>query len=168
MRYVLKTFPRCARGFYYHILHDGDLGVNDNDGNQSYLVTKFCMRAILTRVATKARVSNAELSVVSTECLAARQVPRVQPFLPAHKWIVPQPRSSLPSCRGILPHHHPASLNRSRAGAPRGARGLILLRKTPRAERGAFLFCFFFSSCLLPFFYLFRDASSALQNNKNI
>ena len=157
MRYVLKTFPRCARGFYYHILYDGDLDVNDNDGNQSYLVTKFCMRAILTRVATKARVSNAELSVVSTECLAARQVPRVQPFLPAHKWIVPQLRSSLPSRRSILPHRCPASLNQSRAGEPRGARGLFLQRKTPRAERGAFLSCFFIPSCLFFCFSLFFE-----------
>ena len=80
---------------------------------------------------------------------------RVQPFLPAHKWIVPQPRNSLPSRHIILPHRCPASLNQSRAVSPRGARELFLQRTTPRAERGAFLSCFLFPSCLFFLFSLF-------------
>ena len=62
-----------------------------------------------------------------------------------------------PSRRSIVPHRCPASLNQSRAGAPRGARGLFLQRKTPRAERGAFLICFFFPSCLFFRFSLFFE-----------
>merc|ERR1712216_659306 len=82
-------------------------------------------------------VSIAELSGVSIRCLEARRVPRVQPFLPAHKWIVPQPRSSLSSRRGILLHRNSANLDRSRTGAPREARGLVLLHKCPRDDIGA-------------------------------
>ena len=101
--------------------------------------------------------NNAVPSGVSTGCLTVRRVQWVQPFPPAHNLIIPQPRSSLPSRRCILPHRNPASLNQSRAGAPRGARGLFLQRKTPRAERGAFLSCFFFPSCLFLCFSLFFE-----------
>ena len=99
--------------------------------------TSFRQKIPPPLLVTQARVSSAEPSGVSTRCLTARRVPRVQPFLPAHKWIVPQLRSSLPSRRSILPHRNPASLDRSRTGAPRGARGVVLLRNRPRDDMGA-------------------------------
>ena len=66
-------------------------------------------------------------------------------------------KNILPSRRSILPHRCPASLNQSLAGSRRGARGLFLQRKTPRAESFFFLICFFSSSCLFFRFSLFFE-----------
>ena len=121
--------------------------------------------------------NNAVPSGVSTGCLTVRRVKWVQPFLPAHNLIRPQPRSSLPyrrrihnlvvhqrrsplPCRRSILLRRSASLHRSRTAAPGRARGLALLRNSGMPEGPLFYFLLLFSFWVFfssVFFFVFFE-----------